>query len=111
MNSYETDNRWSPGASGVTVPETAPAAYSARWIDMGDTVMADVVPDRQGFAYNDEADRDMLMMLLNSASDIRTPFYVGLIERDKLMVLANPPEWQCWARRSGGYIYVDAWLS
>ena len=110
MNSYETDNRWSPGSSGAIVPEAAPAAYSARWIDQGDNTPADVLPDRQGFAYNDINDRDILMALLNSCgTDLRTPSYTN-IQRDKTTCIANPPEWQMWQRRTGGYIYVDAWL-
>lgn len=107
---YATDNRWSAGSSGATVPDDAPAAYSARWIDIGDNVPADVLPDRQGFAYNDEASRDALIMLMTKADgEIRTPNRTW--ERDVPVALHYGPAWHCHARRAGGYIYVDAWLA
>lgn len=109
--SWTTDNRWSPGASGATVPADAPAAYSARWIDMGDHTPADVLWDRQGLAYNDERDRDRLIDKLTACGDAtRTPYKVHLMERDVTTVLFNHPAWKMYARRAGGYIYVDAWL-
>jgi len=105
MNSYTTDNRWSPGASGAYPPDNAPAAYSARWIDNGST--ADVVPDRQGFAYNDKADRDRLIAKLTEARV--TEALVS--ERDESVEWSNSTEWSLYMRRRGGYVYVDAWLS
>lgn len=107
---YTTDNRWSPGASGATVPDTAPAAYSARWIDMGDDALADVLPDRQGFAYNDTDARDRLIaFLVRDDHRIRTPN--GIIDRDVTYVVEGLPDgWTMYQRRAGGYIYVDAWL-
>jgi len=103
---YTTDNRWSPGASGATVPESAPAAYSARWIDQGDTTPADVLPDRQGFAYNSTMDRDALIDALNDTPHIRIPNEV----RDETEVVALYG-WTIARRRAGGYVYVDAWLT
>lgn len=110
--SFATDNRWSPGASGAAVPEGAVAAYGARWIDMGDGVRADVLPDRQGFAYNDGADRDALIERLMAAdAAIRIPPR----ERDETVVI--PAYWgnddgrfHVAERRAGGYVYVAAWL-
>jgi hypothetical protein len=108
---WTTDNRWAPGGSGTTVPEAAPAAYSARWIDQGDNVMADIVPDRQGFAYGDPADRERLIGKLGDAGNsFRTPYKVGLDQRDVTTVVMNTPEWKAYMRRAGGYVYVDAWL-
>ena len=111
---YKTDNRWSPGGSGATVPENAPAAYAARWIDLGDLVPADIVPDRQGFAYNNETDRQTLidLMLLH---DLRERHQLlPYDESDCVAEQEHPalrPQWQAWMRRAGGYVYVDAWLT
>ena len=107
-----TDNRWSPGASGATVPSDTTAAYAARWIDQGDTIPADVVPDRQGFAYDDPADRDKLIALMSQGEGtaIRTPYKANFLDRDVTTVVMNHPEWKCYVRRAGGYVYVDAWL-
>lgn len=103
---YKTDNRWSPGASGAEVPDDAPAAYSARWIDMGDLIPADVVPDRQGFGYNDTGYRDDLIDALKE-TDRRTP---GSMPRDRSCIVVRSPLFTMVQRRAGGYIYVDAWL-
>jgi hypothetical protein len=102
---YTTDNRWSPGSSGALVPLTVPAAYSARWIDTGSSV-ADIVPDRQGVAYNDLLDRERLFVELGRSR----PHRMCDIERDATVQLVDTPTLQVWARRSGGYVYVDAWL-
>lgn len=109
---FNTDNRFSPGASGATVPEFATAAYSARWIDQGDDVPAEILPDRQGFAYDDAIARDALIARLVAEGDTaRTPYKVGLDQRDVTTVIVNHPNWRMYARRSGGYIYVDAWTT
>lgn len=113
MNSYTTDNRWSPGASGAIVPDDSPAAYSARWIDCGDNVPADVLPDRQGFAYNDPADRDRLIEVLK-ANDGLIRRLEGLTRNTRDRVGVNmliKVGWTVTRRRDAGYIYVDAWLS
>jgi len=102
-----TDNRWSPGASGATVPDDTPAAYAARWIDRGDGVPADVLADRQGFAYSDPADRDRLIVrLVELDSTIRT---LDGAARDVSEHVVDEPDWQLVRRRAGGYVYVDAW--
>ena len=109
---WTTDNRWAPGASRALVPDDAPAAYSARWIDHGDFDRADVLPDRQGFAYDDHVGVDRLCSLLqDSDSQIRVPYKCGLDRRDVTTVIVNHPDWKMYGRRSGGYIYVDAWLN
>ena len=114
---FQTDNRWSPGASlrGLSddeqMPTGCPAAYSARWIDMGNHALADILPDRQGFAYNKSDDRDRLIDLL-MANDYRVRMIGGDEERD-VTVTVDLPGWQEFhvtRRRSGGYVYVDAWL-
>jgi hypothetical protein len=107
---YTHDNRWSPGASRAELPEDSPAMYSARWIDQGDDVPADVLPDRQGFAYSDVLDRGRLMDAMIAAGDaLRTPYKTHL-NYDVTTVVMNTPEWKMYQRRAGGYIYVDAWL-
>ena len=107
---YKKDNRWSPGGSGAIVAHGAPAAYAARWIDQGDEIPADVVPDRQGFAYNELADRERLVAFMEGDRMIRTPGYTCL-GYDRTTVIVNHPDWHMYQRRAGGYIYVDAWLT
>ncbi len=100
--SYITDNRWSPGSSGA--PENliseARAAYAARWLDHHDRV--DILPDRQGFAYDDTSDRDELMASMSAAplQDVAHLVVdeVTKDEHDGIVV---------WRRRCGGYIYID----
>ena len=102
---FTTDNRYIHGASGAAIPEHGvTAAYGARWIDRN--TWADVVPDRQGFAWNSVAARDMLMAKLN---DGRYRDYVRDLPRDETVVLADSPQLSVCVRRSGGYFYVDAW--
>jgi hypothetical protein len=108
---WKIDNRWSPGASGADVPDDAPAAYAARWIDRGDDRFADILLDRQGFAYDDEVTRDQLIYwLLRVDARIRVP-YSDLITRDETYHAVEDDEFHVAQRRSGGYIYVDAWLT
>lgn len=110
MTAYAHDNRWSPGGSGATLPEDSPAMYSARWIDQGDTIPADVLPDRQGFAYNGTVYRDRLIHAMEAAGKgLRTPYKTAL-EYDRTTVVMSTPEWKMYQRRVDGYIYVDAWL-
>ena len=108
---YTTDNRWSPGASGATDEDftsgRAPAAYSARWIDQGDMMAADIVPDRQGFARNDDSGVVALTDRL-IAHDART-LHHG-VDYDVVACCVDEQDFKLFLRRAGGYIYVDAWL-
>lgn len=107
MTTYITDHRWSPGASGATVPDDAVAVYSARWIDQGDGYPADIVYDRQGFAYNDHADLEQLIARLTAEGPgLRKPQPV----RDTSIPVVDTPTFKVVQRRTGGYVYVDAWL-
>lgn len=109
MTAYAHDNRWSPGASGATLPDGSPAMYSARWIDLGSR--ADIVPDRQGFAYNEQVDRDRLIHHLEDAefhTDLPDMRYDA--ELPTRLTIGESSPWVMWARRAGGYVYVDAWL-
>jgi len=102
---YTTDNRFSPGASGTT-DETALAAYSARWIDQG-SALADVVPDRQGFAYNDQGNRTRLIdRLVQHDTRLRTTDDLAFDQTDTFTVDGVTVS----RRRAGGYVYVDAYL-
>jgi hypothetical protein len=107
---YATDNRWSSGGADVELPANAPAVYSARWIDQGDFTPADIVPDRQGFAYNDRADRDRLIDCLQ-ANDHRIRS-MGTFDRDVVyeVDVTEGDKWRIFQRRAGGYVYVCAWL-
>ena len=109
--SYTTDNRYAAGASGAVAPDDAPAAYSARWIDHG--TWADVLPDRQGFAYDVDNDgREKLGSLLQQANVHRSGLLAEVGYDEPEMLAAAPTEgWEMWVRRSGGYFYVDAWLT
>lgn len=109
MPNWTTDNRWSPGGSGQAPPDDALAAYSARWIDLGDGFAADIVPDRQGLAYNETMHRDQIIERLE-----RARLHVMVIERDlardEPTHLLDDGRLQAWIRRAGGYFYVDAWV-
>jgi hypothetical protein len=107
---FTTDNRWSPGASGANVPEDAVVAYSARWIDRGDLVSADIVPDRQGFAYNDSAD---MVPLIDRLTFVDAQSRHCELNYDVIETLYDGTEDDAFAlvmRRTGGYVYVDAWI-
>jgi hypothetical protein len=103
----KTDNRWSSGGLGAKVPDDAVAAYGARWIDHGSYM--DVVPDRQGFAYDATADRERLIDHMMK-SDLQG--YAAALERDVDVEFVHVVKdgFRCWMRRAGGYVYVAAWL-
>ena len=103
---FTTDNRWPVGSLEEKIPATARAVYSARWIDHGSVV--DVVPDRQGFAYDDDADRKLLTEYME-AHDIRT-LHDGL-DFDAVACMVDEAEFKTFMRRSGGYVYVVAWIA
>ena len=108
----KVDNRWSSGGLDAKVPETALAAYGARWIDQGDNYRADIVPDRQGSMYDNEtglASREELIEHLISA-DLTRPDVVGSLDRDVQVEVFNDGHFVVWMRRAGGYIYVAAWI-
>lgn len=104
---WTTDNRFG-GVSQVEVPENATAVYGARWIDMGDSMAADIVPDRQGFAYSDRRDVDHLIEHLD-AHDART-LHRG-IDYDVVACPVDEAGFKLYMRRAGGYVYVTAWLT
>jgi len=108
---FSTDNRYCVGSSGRTPPEEATVAYGARWIDQGDLRPADIVPDRQGFAYNNADDlRELAIAHLTRVDaqsrhcelnfDVTETLYDGTEDDGFGLVM----------RRAGGYVYVDAWL-
>lgn len=107
------DNRWSPGASGAPAPETFLAAYSARWIDQGWS-RADVVGDRQGFAYDHQQYSVILQGELMHLDPAQRVAELDL-ERDVTVRLGDHAvgegRFTIHARRAGGYIYVDAYLT
>lgn len=104
---FTTDNRWSAGGLDAKVPDTAVAVYGARWIDHG--TWADIVPDRQGFAYSEMTDRDKLVEQL-----VHWDAHRNLLPNDRetevRVVDDKAIGFQMWMRRSGGYVYVCAWL-
>jgi hypothetical protein len=108
-----TDNRYAPGSSWVAEPDEVLAAYSARWIDRGNFMPADIVPDRQGFAY----DRHQYKVILGGELARKAPHTsTGALVAD----ITNIP-WDAVGvggdlkltiglRRSGSYVYCDAYL-
>jgi hypothetical protein len=111
MTTFTTDNRYGAGASGANVPEGTFAAYAARWIDHGDR--ADIVPDRQGFAYATEGHRHALISAL---LQVTPHLSTGGLSRDVTTVdIYTTDEVEhgitIVMRRAGGYVYVDAWLT
>ena len=65
MQIFITDNRYAPGSSHSDLPYDALAAYSARWLDRGSGVPADVLPDRQGIAWDHDQYKVILLGELN----------------------------------------------
>jgi hypothetical protein len=103
---YTTDNRWSTGSQRSLVPDDAPAAYGARWIDY-DT-RADILGDRQGFAYGEWGDAIPLVDFLTAENMHQDMPQVPQDDGPHLLAFDG---WRAVLRRSGGYVYVDAWLN
>ena len=106
----KVDNRWSCGSLDERVPETALAAYGARWIDHETWV--DVVPDRQGFAYDNEtgtADRGRLidLMIQHDLQKLATTLEYDVVSN---VYDGSLDGFWVWMRRAGGYVYVAAWI-
>ena len=112
------DRRWRnaycPDLSNIV------AAYGARWIDRGDWV--EIVPDRQGFAYNDIADRNELGDIVKRViydmenghtgpKGQMTPWLRPWVDKP---YTANGGSighsYGAYAERRGGYIHVEVWL-
>jgi hypothetical protein len=107
---FTTDNRWSVDPPPHTeIPESTRAIYNARWIDQGDDRRPDIVPDRQGFAYNDVADREVLIGAL-VAADAAGTVQEQFMEPESSVTLNNAFGLVIVARRAGGYFYVSAWM-
>lgn len=113
---YKTDNRF---ANRGYAPEGATAVYTARWIDM--ETWGDIVPDRQGMAYDSTDDRDVLSTIMNEAKFWKPlPSFTkafnethgheanGVLQLDDRTV-----NYHMWRSDPGtkGYIYVEAWLN
>src|SRR6478752_4774113 len=107
---FSTDNRYCVGSSGRTPPEEATVAYGARWIDQGDLRPADIVPDRQGFAYEtwDVADKLCGHLERVQANSLHCELNFDVIET--LYDGTEDDGFGLVMRRCGGYVYVDAWL-
>ncbi len=110
------DNRYAPGSSWVTEPDNVLAAYSGRWIDCGNLAPADIVPDRQGFAC-DHAQYGQILggelgKLAPHASTGDLGRDITVIWRDGVEVLGGHDGFKLTIalRRSGGYVYCDAYL-
>lgn len=112
MQIFLTDNRYAPGSSHADLPHDALAAYSARWLDRGSGVPADVLPDRQGIAWDHDQYKVILLGELNQhrASHEVPKRSLGIDVGD--LVFDEPVvgglRFKLWARRSGGYYYIDA---
>jgi hypothetical protein len=103
---WTTDNRWNTGS--LVVPDGAVAAYGGRWIDQGDYARADIVPDRHGFAYDWDADRDELVKLL---AEHDPAAWVSALPRDEITRRDYGGGLHIAVRRAGGYFYVAAWIT
>lgn len=106
---WDTDNRWTTDGmddeSRAALTARPPAVYSARWIDHGDRV--DMVPDRQGFAYDTVACRDALIGILE-ASGLEAKAVSMLRRGDDTPSRFRLDGATAWVRRAGGYFYVLA---
>lgn len=112
MQIFITDNRYAPGSSHSDLPYDALAAYSARWLDRGSGVPADVLPDRQGIAWDHDQYKVILLGELNQhrASEEVPKRSLGIDVGDLVFdePIVGGLRFKLWARRSGGYYYVDA---
>lgn len=112
MQIFITDNRYAPGSSHSDLPYDALAAYSARWLDRGSGVPADVLPDRQGIAWDHDQYKVILLGELNQhrASHEVPKRSLGIDVGDLVFdePIVGGLRFKLWARRSGGYYYVDA---
>jgi hypothetical protein len=129
---YLRDNRWRRewAPSGlISNGEGTMAAYGARWISMDSGRVGDILPDRQGFAYDDTQSRDALMRALEALHLHRpTPFWYAdesadVTDRAMMEVQHGQDDRGLWAsgisrawhlefhmEARDGYIYVEAWL-
>jgi hypothetical protein len=130
---YLKDNRWRrewAPAGLISNGEGTMAAYGARWVSMDSGRRGEILPDRQGFAYDDTASRDALMGALEHIQLHRpTPFWYNdepadVTDRAMMEVQHGQDEWGAmWASGisrawnlefhmecRGGYIHVEAWL-
>ena len=130
---YMVDNRWRRewAPSGlISNGEGTMAAYGARWISMGGGATGDILPDRQGFAYDDTQSRDALMRALHALYlHNPTPFWydsepAGVEDRAMMEVQCGRDDdhglWASGISRAwnlefhmearDGYIYMEAWL-
>jgi len=105
MQIFITDNRYAPGSSHSDLPYDALAAYSARWLDRGSGVPADVLPDRQGIAWDHDQYKVILLGELNQhrASHEVPKRSLGIDVGD--LVFDEPI---VGGLRFKGYYYVDA---
>lgn len=112
MQIFITDNRYAPGSSHSDLPYDALAAYSARWLDRGSGVPADVLPDRQGIAWDHDQYKVILLGELNQyrASHEVPKRSLGIDVGDLVFdePIVGGLRFKLWARRSDGYYYVDA---
>ncbi len=112
MQIFITDNRYAPGSTHSDLPYDALAAYSARWLDRGSGVPADVLPDRQGIAWDHDQYKVILLGELNQhrASHEVPKRSLGIDVGDLVFdePIVGGLRFKLWARRSGGYYYVDA---
>lgn len=105
------DNRWSSGGLGERVPETALAAYGARWIDHGTHM--DVVPDRQGFRYDNETGAQHRAKLIDKMIELDLQKVATTLEHSdghQTVYDGHQDGFWVWMRRTGGYVYVAAWI-
>lgn len=110
MREFTTNNTWGHGGLDL-VPDEAAAVYSARWIDEGDYRTPSILGDRQGFAYDDSEQRDVLIRLLDKQDANGAVMRASIPHDDEHhQVLDGGAGFQLWARRAGGYFYVTAWI-
>jgi len=114
MQIFANDNRYSPGSACRDMPHDAFAAYSARWLDRGAGVPADVLPDRQGIAWDHDQYKVILLGELNQhRASHEVPNRPLLVDVGSLVFdspVAGGLRFKLWARRAGGYYYVDAFI-
>ena len=103
---YETDNRY----RREWAPATARVAYGARWIADFNERCSDVVPNRQGWAFDDAADRDLLVPAIDYLASTACSMIEGVEFVDGAWEASGSFEGANYRMlANGGYMHVEVW--
>lgn len=103
---YETDNRY----RREWAPASAKVAYGARWIADFNERCSDIVPNRQGWAFDDAADRDLLVPAIDYLASTACSMIEGVEFVDGAWEASGSFEGANYRMlANGGYMHVEVW--